>query len=123
MNCKECGKPMILDDRDFNFKGCYDNYWNCENCQTSCIEQVRFGESFKEIWHSENVLVKDCTIKCKPVPKIVTSSVYGRMGEGRWKGAGMGDYTCSVCGDTFSGGNRFRFCPGCGHPMEVRDNG
>lgn len=40
---------------------------------------------------------------------------------GRWKGAGLGDYTCSLCWATFSGGDRFRFCPDCGHPMEVRE--
>ena len=61
--CKECGAKMYLDDRDFNFKGNYDNYWCCEECQTSCIEQVRYGRPFKEIWHSENNVVKDYTIR------------------------------------------------------------
>lgn len=64
MICKECGVEMYLDDKDYNFKGNYDNYWVCEKCQTSCIEQVRFGQSFKEIWHSENDdIVKDYEIK------------------------------------------------------------
>ena len=64
MICKECGAKMYLDDKDTNFKGNYDNYWCCESCQTSCLEQVRFGQSFKEIWHSENNdQVKDYTIK------------------------------------------------------------
>ena len=54
MKCRECGANMCLDDKDYNFKGNYDNYWNCEKCQTSCIEQVRFSKPFKEIWHSEN---------------------------------------------------------------------
>lgn len=40
-----------------------------------------------------------------------------RKPEARWKGAGMGDYTCSYCGETFSGGNRFRYCPNCGTLM------
>lgn len=66
MICKECGTKMYEDDRDFNFKGCYDIYWNCPNCQTSCIEEVRFNQSFKEIWHSENAdMVKDYEIKHK----------------------------------------------------------
>lgn len=52
--CRECGSEMYLDDKDINFKGNYDNYWNCKNCQTSCIEQVRFSQRWKEIWHSEN---------------------------------------------------------------------
>ena len=60
ITCKECGSKMYLDDKDFNFKGCYDNYWNCEKCQTSCIQEVRFGQPYKEIWHSENNdVVKD----------------------------------------------------------------
>ena len=63
MICKECGSNMILDDKDYNFKGNYDNYWCCEKCQTSCIEQIRFAQSFKEIWHSENDEVKDYVIK------------------------------------------------------------
>lgn len=64
MICRECGAKMYLDDKDTNFKGNYDNYWCCESCQTSCLEQVRFGQSFKEIWHSENNdQVKDYTIK------------------------------------------------------------
>ena len=54
MKCKECGEEMYLDDRDYRFKGNYDNYWCCEKCQTGCIEEVRFSQSFKEIWYSEN---------------------------------------------------------------------
>lgn len=63
MLCKECGAKMFLDDKDYNFKGNYDNYWCCEKCQTSCIEKVRFGQSWQEHWHSENDCVKDYTIK------------------------------------------------------------
>ena len=64
MICKECGAEMYLDDRDTNVKGNCDNYWCCNECQTSCIEQVRFAQSFKEIWHSENGdEVKDYEIK------------------------------------------------------------
>ena len=66
MICKECGSEMYLDDKDYNFKGNYDNYWCCknDNCLTSCIEQVRFNQSFKEFWHSENNdEVKDYEVK------------------------------------------------------------
>ena len=63
MTCKECGATMYLDDRDVNFKGNYDNYWNCPDCQTSCIEEVRFSQKFRENWHSENNGVKDEIIK------------------------------------------------------------
>ena len=32
---------------------------------------------------------------------------------GRWKGAGMGDYMCSWCGEVVSG-NKYTYCPYCG---------
>lgn len=67
MICKECGSKMYLDDKDFNFKGNFDNYWCCEKCQTSCIEQVRFARPFKELWHSENDGVKDYVIRCQRI--------------------------------------------------------
>lgn len=64
MICKECGSGMRLDTKDRHFKGNYDNYWICDNCLTSCIEEVRFSQSFNEIWHSENNgEVKDYEIK------------------------------------------------------------
>ena len=59
MICIECGSPMYVDDKDLRFKGNYDLYWNCEKCQTSCIEEIRFNRPFKECWHSENDGVKD----------------------------------------------------------------
>ena len=66
MVCRECGAEMYSDDKDVSFKGCFDEYWICPNCQTSCIEQVRFAQSFKEIWHSKNGdEVKDYEIKHK----------------------------------------------------------
>lgn len=62
MICRECGAKMYLDDKDRRFPGNCDNYWNCPACQTGCIEEIRFGQSFKEIWHSENNGVKDYVI-------------------------------------------------------------
>lgn len=64
MICIECGSKMFLDGVDKNFSGNYDNYWCCVSCKTSCIEQVRFSQPFKELWHTENNnSVKDYTIK------------------------------------------------------------
>ena len=54
MQCSKCGSKMYLDDKDFNFKGCYDNYWCCPTCKTSCIEEVRYGKPHRELWHTEN---------------------------------------------------------------------
>lgn len=37
--------------------------------------------------------------------------------EGRWKGAGLGDYACSLCGGQYSGADHFKYCPDCGAKM------
>lgn len=64
MICRECGSVMFVDDREYRFKGNYDLYWNCTECSTSCIEEVRFDQIYKEIWHSENgKFPKDYAIK------------------------------------------------------------
>lgn len=36
---------------------------------------------------------------------------------GRWKGAGMGDYYCSLCQEVVSGSD-FKYCPNCGAKMD-----
>ena len=38
--------------------------------------------------------------------------------QGRWKGAGMGDYYCSLCLEQYSGGNKLDFCPNCNAKMD-----
>jgi rubrerythrin len=35
--------------------------------------------------------------------------------QGRWKGAGMGDYMCSWCNEVYNG--KSNFCPNCGADM------
>lgn len=50
MRCRICGAEMRLVDRDFNFKGNYDNYWVCDHCDTVCTEKVRYGRSISESW-------------------------------------------------------------------------
>lgn len=37
--------------------------------------------------------------------------------EGRWKGAGFGDYYCSLCQETVSG-DEYSYCPHCGAFMK-----
>lgn len=36
--------------------------------------------------------------------------------KGRWKGAGFGDYYCSLCTEEVSG-NKYNYCPNCGADM------
>lgn len=54
MECKYCKTKMRLDDCDVNFKGNYDNYWICDNCNGSCIEKIRYGKSINIDWYTEN---------------------------------------------------------------------
>lgn len=63
MKCRECGRTMRLYSVDVNFKGNKDNYLVCDHCMTSCIEQIRYGQTWRELWHSENESVVDYTIK------------------------------------------------------------
>lgn len=65
LNCRYCGAEMYQDDVDFRFKGNYNVYWTCPDCATSCIEEIRFDQKFKERWHSEENGVKDEIIKLK----------------------------------------------------------
>ncbi len=37
---------------------------------------------------------------------------------GRWKGAGLGDYYCSLCNYIASGADRLDFCPECNAYMK-----
>lgn len=39
------------------------------------------------------------------------------MRRGRWKGEGMGDYSCSLCGEVVSGNHR-KECPNCHAKMD-----
>lgn len=60
--CPKCGARLRLDDVDFHFKGCCDNYWVCDDCPTSCIEKIRYGKPIIEVWHSEKLGVEDWSV-------------------------------------------------------------
>lgn len=49
-------------------------------------------------------------------PKIEKPITIKFVRQARWKGAGFGDYYCSLCCKTVSG-NRERYCPACGAEM------
>ena len=52
--CKTCGKEMFMDDLDYNFKGCQDEYWICENCYDSLFVKVRYDKVVKTIYEKHN---------------------------------------------------------------------
>lgn len=63
--CRECSAGMFVDDVDSGGRFETTIYWNCLECCTSCIVQVRRtkkGNFIHESWHSENFGVKDYCI-------------------------------------------------------------
>lgn len=91
MVCRECGATVYLDTKDYRFKGHCDYYWNCPECQTSCIQEVRYGQPVKEIWHSENNgEVKDYIIKSTAIHQFDTAASRKALIQGHpgfWAGA------------------------------------
>ena len=48
LKCKICGKDLTIDDIDYRFDGCQDEYWICENCQgSSAFVKVRYKKVYK----------------------------------------------------------------------------
>lgn len=56
--------------------------------------------------------------KSQYIADNVHNAGYRKQEEGRWKGAGMGDYYCSLCNTTYSGGDEYNYCPNCGAKMK-----
>lgn len=55
VKCAKCNTLMDFDDRDFNFKGNFDNYYICPNCHTSAIMIVRFNRVFALDYYQEDL--------------------------------------------------------------------
>ena len=83
MICRECGKAMYLDSKKERFIGNINKYWVCENCHSSCVEEIRFSQSFKEHWtlryfntvFHEYMIYKEFTRK-----KVIDTSVRIKRG-------------------------------------------
>ena len=43
VKCPVCGKTMNFDDKDYFFKGKFDNYYVCECKRASAILEVRYN--------------------------------------------------------------------------------
>ena len=55
--------------------------------------------------------------ECQTIVEQAPTADVVEVKEARWKGAGMGDYYCSLCQETVSG-NEFKYCPFCGAKMD-----
>ena len=50
MICRKCGRTLIVDDEDYQFKGCYDQYLVCPNskCLVYGYIKVRYNKCILE---------------------------------------------------------------------------
>lgn len=86
-------------------------------------EQKQIDEMAKELCHAPTCEVKKnggtCYKYCNAYIYAfrAINACYRKQREARWKGAGLGDYYCSICNATYSGGNEYNFCPNCGAKM------
>lgn len=51
------------------------------------------------------------------IAKNLYANDYRKQRKGRWKGAGLGDYYCSICNTQYSGSDEYNFCPNCSAKM------
>ena len=61
-------------------------------------------------WGLHNEVEKECKY-------FTPTADVAEVKHGRWKGAGMGDYYCSLCQEVVSGSD-FKYCPNCGAKMD-----
>lgn len=72
------------------------------------------GVPFRTIQNWENGVTK-----CPDyVERLLLEWLHSRKSTARWKGAGLGDYYCSLCCSQYSGGDEFNYCPNCGAKMD-----
>lgn len=115
-----CGIPLPtghgrLIDGDELASGCDEPYW----CRW-----------LSEIEDAPTIVPAEMEVEDTPTAKVDTPTV--TYGFGKWiekedDGYHGGGYTeCSICGQRYSWGgyfeaNGFRYCPRCGHRMEVEE--
>lgn len=52
ITCPRCKQLMVIDDIDFNFTGCQDEYYICV-CGLSSFVKVRYGNVCKRLYFDE----------------------------------------------------------------------
>lgn len=45
--CPICNERFLVDDIDYNFKGCEDDYLYCEKCNINAFIKIRYGRPVK----------------------------------------------------------------------------
>ena len=59
LSCPRCGADMYVDDVDYNFDGCQDNYYICPACQLGAFEKVRYKKPCKIKYSDEEGNIYD----------------------------------------------------------------
>lgn len=55
MTCEMCDTDMEFKKRYFYGKKNSNIHYSCPNCPTTCVEHIRLGESYREIWRYKNI--------------------------------------------------------------------
>lgn len=53
MKCRKCGAEMHLVKQEYFTKRSYDDYWECPNCSSGCLESVIDLKPFAHYWAIE----------------------------------------------------------------------
>lgn len=80
-------------------------------------ERIRMSPAFKNLGCEGELLQRVVLDLVDNAPSVDVAE----KNEGGWKGQGFGDYRCSLCWETYSGANRFSYCPNCGAKMDGGD--
>lgn len=70
MICPKCNKDLIVDDEDYQFKGCFDQWLICENpnCHIYGFRKVRYNKCILEELseYDENTNISKIIYSCNP---------------------------------------------------------
>ena len=80
------------------------------------IDRGKAFDVLTEYYHHKTLIQKE-SLK-EALSRVPTADV-AEVKRGRWKGEGLGDYRCSLCG-SITTHTRTNFCPNCGANMDGR---
>ena len=76
---------------------------NCDGCNVFVLSQMLNDGKLDSLMDEHH--------------SIIPAADVAPVVHGRWKGEGMGDYSCSLCTEVVSG-NEYNYCPNCGARMD-----
>ena len=79
-------------------------------------EYIERGDVWSEIDYPDVDFSDEFAVEVDDICEIPAADV-APVVHGRWKGEGMGDYSCSLCTEIVNG-NDYHYCPNCGAHMK-----